>query len=40
MPYYYGKVNEYFEELNKNKYSVLVPSNKSKKIKKLWITVD
>ena len=36
----FGKVNEYFEEINGNKYLTLVPTNESKeKIKKyeeLW----
>ena len=27
-----NKVNEYFEEINKNKYLVLVPTNESKKV--------
>ena len=29
-----NKVNEYFEESNKNNYLTLVPPNKSKEIKK------
>ena len=37
---YFGKVNGYFEEINKNKYLTLVPSNESKgiikKYKELW----
>ena len=39
----FGKVNEYFEEINGNKYLTVVPTNKSKeKIKKyeeLWIKI-
>ena len=33
----FNKVNGYFEEISKNKYLTLVPSNESKvKIKKYW----
>ena len=33
----FHKVNGYFEEISKNKYLTLVPSNESKvKIKKYW----
>ena len=28
----FGKVNEYFEEINRNKYLTLVPTTRSKKI--------
>ena len=39
----FGEVNEYFEEINGNKYLTVVPTNKSKeKIKKyeeLWIKI-
>ena len=39
----FGNINEYFEEINENKYLTLVPTNKSKeKIKKyeeLWIQI-
>ena len=28
----FGKVNGYFEEINKNKYLTLVPTNKNKEI--------
>ena len=39
----FNKVNGYFEEINKNKYFMLVPTNESKqKIKKygeLWIKI-
>ena len=31
---YFNKLNEYFEEINENKYLTLVPSNESKKKKK------
>ena len=30
----FNKLNEYFEEINENKYLTLVPSNESKKKKK------
>ena len=30
----FNKLNEYFEEINENKYITLVPSNESKKRKK------
>ena len=30
----FNKLNEYFEEINENKYLTLVPSNESKKRKK------
>ena len=32
----FGKVNGYFEEINKNKYLTLVPSNESKKLIKKY----
>ena len=39
----FNKVNRYFEEINKNKYLTLVPTNQNKeKIKKyeeLWIKI-
>ena len=39
----FNKMNEYFEEINENKYLILVPTNESKeKIKKydeLWIKI-
>ena len=36
-----NKMNEYFEEINVNKYLTLVPTNESKeKIKKVCRTVD
>ena len=37
----FGKMNGYFEKLNRNKYITPVPSNESKeKIKKVWKTVN
>ena len=44
-PFYFifGKVNGYFEEINRNKYLTLVPANerkeKRKKYKELWIKI-
>ena len=36
----FTKVNEYFEEINKNKHLTLVPTNESKEIiKEIWKTV-
>ena len=35
MPYF-SKVNRYFEEINKNKYLALVPTNISKEIIKKY----
>ena len=38
---YFRYVNGYFEEINENEYSTLVPTNESKeKINKIWRTVD
>ena len=34
--YFTSKVNEYFEEINKNKYLMLVPTNESKEIIKKY----
>ena len=43
MPYFFNKVNGYFEEMNGNNYLTLVPTNESKeKIKKyeeLWSNI-
>ena len=37
----FHKVNGYFQEINGNKYSALVPSNGSKvKIKKIWKSME
>ena len=37
----FSEINEYFEEIHKNKYLTLVPTNESKEeIKKIWTTVD
>ena len=33
----FSKVNEYFDEINKNKCSMLVPANESKKIIKKYV---
>ena len=36
----FTKVNEYFEEINKNKHLTLVPTNESKEIiKEIWKAV-
>ena len=35
----FNKVNGYFEEINKNKYLMLVPTNESKEIK-IWGTIE
>ena len=36
----FTKVNEYFEEINKNKHLTLVPTNENKEIiKEIWKTV-
>ena len=34
--YFTSKVNESFEEINKNKYLMLVPTNESKEIIKIY----
>ena len=37
----FNEVNVYFEQINRNKFLTLVPTNESKvKIKKIWRTVD
>ena len=37
----FNKMNGYFEEINRNKYLTLVPTNESKeKNTKIWRTVD
>ena len=38
----FNKASEYFAEINENKYSTLVPTNKckEKKYEKLWIKSD
>ena len=35
-----NKKNGNFEEINKNKYLTLVPTNESKEIKNIWRTVE
>ena len=35
-----SKVNEYFEEIDKNKYVTLIPTNESKEIIKIWRTKE
>ena len=37
----FSRINGYFEEINGNKYLMLVPTNESKeKIKKVWRAMD
>ena len=36
----FNKVNEYFEEINGNKYLTLVPTDESKKKQKMWKTME
>ena len=39
-PSYLSKVNEYFEEINKSKYLMLVPAERKEEIKKIWRKVE